>query len=280
MTGISTMNQLKRCKPGLGTYVTIALEGPVSDEVLISHSNAAFQEIQRIEALMSFHNPQSELSRINREAFHGPVAVSVQMDRVLSFALQLSAMTEGRFDPTVAASMVERGVLPDHGYAPQSQGNWRDIQLENQHISFSKPLLLDLGGVAKGYAVDCAFEQIPESLNVTVDAGGDLRTRPWKGEKVGLRVPGQYEWGSVLEIDMGAPAMATSSKYFSENGHPIVCPNTGEPIGDPRSVTVFARKCMVADALTKCVFLIPDSDTLLERWDATALVVDPQEWGG
>ncbi len=260
--------------------MTIAIEGPGDDDALIALSKAAFDEIQRIEALMSFHDPQSELSLLNRDAVRKPVAVSADMIRVLRFALELSEATNGAFDLNIAAPLVGRGDLPDHGGVPKPEGSWRDIRLEGDLVRFARPLLLDLGGIAKGYAVDCAFSKIPVSFDVVVDAGGDMRMRPWRGRSLHVRAPGQYETGAFVEAAMEAEAVATSSGYFSDGQHPIVNPVSGSSIVDQRSVSVFAPQCMIADALTKAVFLCSDSDSLLERWSATALVVEPDAAGG
>jgi len=270
----STMNSLKRCKPALGTYVTIALEGPFSHASLIEHSSAAFHEINRIENLMSFHNGESELSRLNSQAQHGPMAISRDMATVLKFGLLLSQLTEGQFDLAVAPHLIKSGSLPDHGMGSHFSGTWEHVHLNHQQVHFSLQLQLDLGGIAKGYAVDRAFSIIPEDMNVLVDAGGDLRVRPWKKQPLHVRIPGQYETGSFLEIPMASQAVATSSKYFNDGVHPVICPQSGSPIEDSRSISVFAQECMVADALTKVVFLCSNSETLLQRFGASALLVE------
>ena len=83
------MSKLARCQPHLGTYVEISVSGDVNEDELISASNAAFLAINRIQSLMSFHDKESELTRMNRYAAHEPVPVSFETKFVLQKALYL-----------------------------------------------------------------------------------------------------------------------------------------------------------------------------------------------
>ncbi|MEM8930475.1 MAG: FAD:protein FMN transferase, partial [Acidobacteriota bacterium] len=179
---------LARCRPALGTYVKIALRG-ASDDELIEHSRAAFAEIERVERALSFHDPHSELSRVNREAATRPLRLSQDLRTVLDFGSRLSRSTGGLFDVTVAPELVRRGALPDHGVDVGVQASWHDVRLEGDTVRFDRPLLIDLGGIAKGYAVDRAMAVIPPEVAATVNAGGDLRMRPWRDETLAVEVP-------------------------------------------------------------------------------------------
>ena len=272
-------SSISQCRPCLGTLVQIEVSGPADENELLRSSLRAFEEIECIERLMSFHDPASELSRVNRLAATEPQSLSPELAEGLGMALKLSELTDGRFDVSVGSALVRQGVLPDHdhgstGRADTSTG-WRDIHLEGDTIRFKRPMKLDLGGIAKGYAVDRAVATVGPDLEVIVNAGGDLRKRPWQGETVTVRIPSDPPAG-FIDLTMQSTAVATSSWYFGAGRHPIMCPESQLPIEDLRSISIFAPNCMVADALTKVAFLMPECETLLAHFDALAVVMDPQ----
>ena len=253
------MSSLARCQPSLGTYVEISVSGDVSEDELISASNAAFLKIDLIQSLMSFHDEESELTRINRYAAREPVPISLETKFVLEQALWLSEKTDGLFDITVAPKLVASKALPNHNFDLSPTGTWRDIVIIDNEVRFTKPLLLDLGGIAKGYAVDQAINAVDDSINITVNAGGDLRMRPWRGNQVEVRHP-RSPHSESIQIQMKNRAVATSATYYSENGVLIVSKEPSASINPNEniSVSVFAKDCLLADALTKVAYLDPD----------------------
>ena len=252
------MSSLARCQPNLGTYVEISVSGDVSEDELISASNAAFLKIDLIQSLMSFHDEESELTRINRYAAREPVPISLETKFVLEQALWLSEKTDGLFDITVAPKLVASKALPNHNFDLSPTGTWRDIVIIDNEVRFTKPLLLDLGGIAKGYAVDQAINAVDDSINITVNAGGDLRMRPWRGNQVEVRHP-RSPHSESIQIQMKNRAVATSATYYSENGAVIVSKEPSASINPNEniSVSVFAKDCLLADALTKVAYLNP-----------------------
>ena len=253
------MSSLARCQPNLGTYVEISVSGDVSEDELISASNAAFLKIDLIQSLMSFHDEESELTRVNRYAAREPVPISLETKFVLEQALWLSEKTDGLFDITVAPKLVASKALPNHNFDLSPTGTWRDIVIIDNEVRFTKPLLLDLGGIAKGYAVDQAINAVDDSINITVNAGGDLRMRPWRGNQVEVRHP-RSPHSESIQIQMKNRAVATSATYYSENGVLIVSKEPSASINPNEniSVSVFAKDCLLADALTKVAYLDPD----------------------
>ena len=253
------MSSLARCQPSLGTYVEISVSGDVSEDELISASNAAFLKIDLIQSLMSFHDEKSELTRVNRYAAREPVPISLETKFVLEQALWLSEKTDGLFDITVAPKLVASKALPNHNFSVSPTGTWRDIVIIDNEVRFTKPLLLDLGGIAKGYAVDQAINAVDDSINITVNAGGDLRMRPWRGNQVEVRHP-RSPHSESIQIQMKNRAVATSATYYSENGVVIVSKEPSASINPNEniSVSVFAKDCLLADALTKVAYLDPD----------------------
>ncbi|MBV1885756.1 MAG: FAD:protein FMN transferase, partial [Parvibaculaceae bacterium] len=174
------MNTLSRCKPLLGTFVEVSVSANTSDKELIALSNQAFDEIDIIHRLMSFHDETSELSRLNKTAHLKPHMLSKDMGAVLSQALSLSALTDGLFDVSIGQELVAQGSLPNHLARQHSSGSWKDIVLDEEKVFFKKPLLIDLGGIAKGYAVDCALKKLSSAHSALVNAGGDLACTDWQ----------------------------------------------------------------------------------------------------
>lgn len=258
------MNEVSRCQPLLGTYVEITLRGALDDRTLIDISRTGFDAIGRVQQRMNFHDRRSELSRVNAQALHRPVTLSAELAEVLGFALQLSEASGGLFDPTRSSH-------------PYRDGGWRHIHLSDNTLRYSEPLAIDLGGIAKGYAVDHAFEQMAQhdhagELEIIVNAGGDLRMRPWREQTMGVRHP--LAPGALLELPMLAAAVATSGGYYGPDGSTIAGNTLVTSAPEQQSVSVFCSTCMAADALTKVIFLDPDNAPLLAHYGARARLLN------
>lgn len=297
------MQPLQRCKPLLGTFVEVCIgPGPdwfeqpqgLDEQDLLRISDRAFAEIAAIQAALSFHAEDSELSAFNRWALSNPggiYPVSPALRQVLQLALNLSRATAGCYDLCVAPALVADGQLP--GHLPQLNracGKAGDIRLTQDGVEVYRPLCIDLGGIAKGYAVDRALEVVPVDLDVVVNAGGDLRMRRWQGKKIGLRYGKRR--GAQRYSPMLAPAVATSGDYFREGHqgsfregrqgsfrsrrHGIIDPRTGKAKKRCGSVSVFATTAMLADALTKAVWLLPrgEAQNLLATYGARAVSIN------
>lgn len=276
LTMQSVHNHVKRCKPLLGTYVEVSVSSESDDNTLLDITDDVFSEIHRIESLMSFHNPDSELSYVNREAYKHPCPISRDMEEVLITALNLSKKTNGVYDVSIAPSLVRNGLLPDHFPAADEQANWQDVSIVDGSISFRRKVLLDLGGIAKGYAVDralCLMENQVE--NITVNAGGDLRMKEWSGESVGIKASNSKGLKSIVSVPMHQAAVATSANYYMDgNASSIFHPLTKQPVKDKRSISVFAPSCMLADALTKVASLDISLMPVINSYKAKAVSLD------
>ena len=136
--------------------------------------------------------------------------------------------------------------------------------------------MLDLGGIAKGYAVDralCMVENMVE--NITVNAGGDLRMKEWSGKSVGIKTSNTKGFKSIICVPMHQAAVATSGNYYMDrNKNSIIHPSTKKSVKDQRSVSVFASSCMLADALTKVAFLDINLMPIFNPYGAKAISVD------
>jgi thiamine biosynthesis lipoprotein len=257
-------NLLQRCKPLLGTYVKIDVVDSVSRQALHDLTDTAYAQMAKVQELMSFHDTASELSRINAQAHLKPVGIHPWTMDVLREAQRFSALSQGVFDVTIASTLVKWRLLPRRRpkFSGEERGNWQDIILHGGCVSFRQPLQIDLGGIAKGYAVDRAAVLLQEAgvKRATIDAGGDIRF-------VGARPPGlavrdpAFPWKGVVSVPVRGAAVATSAGYFASRGHlwwrvsHILNPITRRSFNSRSSATVFAPTCTQADAIAKIVLL-------------------------
>ncbi|MFP5465879.1 MAG: FAD:protein FMN transferase, partial [Gammaproteobacteria bacterium] len=175
--------------------------------------------------------------------------------------------SDGRFDVSVAPELLRHGYLPRHaGFAPPApEASWRHIELlPGDRVRLARPLHLDLGGIAKGYAVDCAIGAL-QAAGVAagrVNAGGDLRLFGGVEEAIHVRHP--HAATRLLPLcQLGEGAVATSATYYTgrlmdgRTVSPLIDAATRQPCAGGRSVSVLAGRCAVADALTKVVYADP-----------------------
>lgn len=279
------LTPVRRLRPWLGTYV--AIEAMADDAQDTARAiEAAYADVAGVHAGMSFHSAGSDLARLHRHAHQQPVAVGWHTWSVLAMALALAHESEGVFDPTVAPALVRGGALPCPDAAfPDQDADWRDIELlDDLHVRFQRPVWIDLGGIAKGYAVDLAVETLlAHGVRCgTVNAGGDLRVFGDNPEPIPVAVRNPVN--PADSIFLGAlrnRAVATSGEFFlgrpgdPPGFSPIVHPLRGVGHSRARSVTVIAEQCAIADGLTKVVSLIgPAAEPLLTRFNATAAIID------
>ena len=260
----------------MGTFVHIAASG--HDVGSVERAiDLAFGAITQVDRLMSFHDSTSELSRLNREAHQRPQTVHPWTYSVLKRALQISTVSDGLFDITIAPQLVAAGLLPDTGHRGEHGGNFQSINLLVGHqVFFSQPLLLDLGGIAKGFAVDQAIHVLRRlgCVAANVNAGGDLRRFGTNTHPVYLRR--NEGLAQVAELRYGAVATSSPHANIPERiAQPIGCivdPKHQRPWRGGGSVMVAARSCMIADALTKVAALAgPSCQPILNRFGAQAM---------
>lgn len=244
--------------------------------------NAAFAEVADIHRLMSFHEPDSDLSRLNRDAATRAISVENRTIEVMRRAVAFAAESSGAFDPTIAGQLVKWGYLPaEHlGRAPDPGASWRDIEIESDgRIRFHRPLWIDLGGIAKGYAVDRAIDgmQSGASAHFMVNAGGDLRVAGPKSERVFLRLPtpSPDQMIPAIEIENGSIASSSGREHMRTVRRVKVGPHVHarlrRAMGLSTFVSVVTERCINADALTKIVLANgPRSASILRKYQATA----------
>ena len=269
---------LTRCKPLLGTYVEISVSGDVADETLIEQSNSAFAAIQLVQSRMSFHDAFSELSVINQNALNDWIELSPSMFKVLSKINQLNKDTDGSFDPSIAPVLLNSGSLPRHQScnhdAPSADvGVWSNVELGDHRVRFHSPVVLDLGGIAKGFAVDQALACIASSLVCTVNAGGDIGMSHWKNQSIDILF-GTKNRRATKEMEMRNSCIASSASYRNNGRSVIINPKSAQAQKSNNTYSVFAPDCMTADALTKAAWLDAATPEIMSKYNASLLVID------
>lgn len=239
-------------------------------------SQAVFDEFDRIEQQMSRYVESSELSKINRLAFNEEVVVSPSLFSVLDSAMNISKLCEGAFDITFSSVGYlydfRKKLQPTHNEIQQNLSlfYYQNVLLdsEKKSIRFSKKgVLLDLGGIAKGYAVDqgVAILQKHGINSAHLSAGGDMRLlgdkqgSPWI---IGIKNPRDESKQSIV-LPLSDTAVSTSGDYerffMDEKGervHHILSPKTGKPVKGMMSVTILANDAITSDGLSTAVFVL------------------------
>jgi thiamine biosynthesis lipoprotein len=279
----------------MGTQVIVKAVG--DDRVHLQRAvNAAFDEVSRLERLMSNFMPDTELSRINQQAGMAPVAVSRELLWVIQRSLFFSRLSDGAFDISFASVgklwNFRTGVIPDPAAVKALLPfvDYRKIRVDNERATVFLPareMEIGLGGIGKGYAMDRAMAVLNAHgiHNAMVMAGGDTVIRGKHGDdlwRVGLRDPDKED-GILAVLPLEDQAISTSGDYerfFIKDGvryHHILDTKTGYPAMRCRSVTILANDATTSDALTKPVFILgPERGlALVEQLDdVEAIIID------
>lgn len=258
----------------MGTRIAVELwaEDPASGQALITR---VMDEMRRIDELMSTYKSTSQVSQINARAAESPVIVDADLFGLLETALDYSRVTEGAFDITYASVGYlydyRRHIKPtDEAIAAALPAvDYRHVLLDpkTSSVRFSQPgVRIDLGGIAKGWAVDSSIELLRKAgvQRAFVTAGGDTRIigdrfgQPWM---VGIRDP-RAEDKVVVRVPLVDAALSTSGDYerfFEADGvryHHILSPATGRPASAVRSVTIIGSSATRTDGLSKTIFVL------------------------
>ncbi|MFA4842306.1 MAG: FAD:protein FMN transferase [Candidatus Omnitrophota bacterium] len=234
----------------------------------------AFAEIKRVEEILSKYNPQSEISLLNKT---GKLKVGPDTMYILQKSKEFWLATNGAFDVTVGPLMDLWGFTTKNYRVPAEEEIEKALlRIGMDKISFNEKnnvvkfnvrgVSLDLGAIAKGYAVDCAVRKLKEAgvTSCLINAGGQIYAlgnkfgKPWK---VGIREPRKPGIKQYLELeDQAASTSGDYEQYFFNNGSRyahIFDPKTGYPVqGGVISVTIIAPDGLTADALSTSVFVL------------------------
>jgi FAD:protein FMN transferase len=267
----------------MDTLVTIRVDRPGAENAI----QRAFTWFHEIEACCTRFDPHSELMQLTSH-IGVPVPVSPVLFQCVQFAVKLAEETEGAFDPTIGHRMESRGYnrdnrtgrIIDTGIAPGDPVTFRDLRLDprSSSIELHRPLILDLGAVAKGLAIDMAAQELRPFVDFSIDAGGDLylggRNPEGTAWRAGIRDPRNPD--SIIQtLYASNQAVCTSGDY--ERGCHILDPRTGQPAASAASVTVVAPNALLADALSTAAFVLGPREglALLQRMGVEGMLITP-----
>jgi thiamine biosynthesis lipoprotein len=281
----------------MGTIVSIEVIEP-ADPALANELDAtidrACEWFHDVERHCSRFDQHGELRALTRQAGTA-VVVSELVYTATHFALTVAEDTDGAFDPTVGVEMEARGFdrhyltgernrTPMRAHQDGERPTYRDVILDPsaRTITLRTPLLLDLGAVAKGLAIDLAARELAPFEHFAIDAGGDLyvaglnaQHQPWS---VGIRHP-RRDRDVIERLTLSNCAICTSGDYERTGpaGHHILDARDGREAATLASATVVAPTAMAADALATAAFVLGPTDglALLERHGVDGLLVSP-----
>ncbi len=279
----SSKRSRKRVRPLLGTLVEIDLKDPRPLGPLDNAISAAFDAIADVDRLMSFHRADSDLSRLNRARPGDFVSIDPLTLAVLRASNDLFDASDGAFDLRCGQALVDWDFLPPVSRSPAGRANGAasPIEFSGDRVRKTGAWTLDLGGIAKGFAVDRAVAVLEERgvRAGLVNAGGDLRAFGAERWNVAVRHP-RFPSRPLSCLSLAFGAVATSGVYFSRTRvgkrwvSPLVRVHDGAPFLKAHSVTVLSESCMMADALTKVVSLAPArAAAVLEKFNARAFLI-------
>ena len=258
----------------MGTTIRIEVWHPDA-EVRKQGIAKALEEMERVNQLMSPYIKESQLYKINEYAHEGPVEVDRDLFKLIQKSLEFSEMTDGVFDITYASVghlfNYRKQIKPSDEEIAQAKKliNYKNLILDEGQLTVSfaqEGIKIDLGGIAKGYAVDQAIQHIRNIgiEHALVSAGGDTRLlgdrlgRPWL---VGIRDPDKPD-EVIAMLPLHDEALSTSGDYerfFIEDGvkyHHIIHPSTGESASEVRSASILGVDATTTDALSTSVFIL------------------------
>jgi len=251
---------IRRAQPWLGTIVEIGV--PRKHHAAIE---AGFAEIARIHRLMSFHDEASDVAKLRAASAGATVSLDCDTVEVLRIATDLYRATNGLFNVAVGRQLIRTYFLPAMNTVHLSRfgGNVSDIELlDDGRVKLHRRTLIDLGGIAKGYAVDCAVAVlqaagVPHGI---VNAGGDLCVFGNTVIPVEVRLA-QGGYSAAFAVKNSAIASSENSRTRRIFGGKVATPHIGrdnQPVIADRTITVMASTCVIADAMTKVAMVDPD----------------------
>jgi thiamine biosynthesis lipoprotein len=287
----------KRTRFMMGTYVTVIVAGP--EDAAREAAEAALNRMEEVDDKFRIQNPESPLYSFNEE---GVPVTDQEILKVVRAALELSRKTDGAFDITVAPLVELWGFFTDSPRLPSPEEVRESLALVGyQRVAITDGELrklvegtrIDLGGIAKGYAVGEGAGVLREHgiTSALIDAGGDIYALGRRGDdpwKVGIRSPRGEDLLGYIEVeDVAVMGSGDYERFFIEDGvryHHIIDPTTGYPATGVTGVTVVCPDPMMADAWATALFVLgpdrgleiaesePDLETIMVKTDGELVV--------
>jgi thiamine biosynthesis lipoprotein ApbE len=290
-------------RPAMGTTVEIFLYSPTRDRA-VELFEAAFEEIARVEAALSTYRSTSEISRINAMAFQRPVVTDPEVFGLIVQALEYGRRSGGAFDVTVGPLVKAWGFFRGDGHYPSADAlseargkvGWQHVAVDSTRRSigfFTPGLELDMGGIGKGFALDCAARILRrhgvdsallgagQSSYLAIGAPPDARGWP-------IAVPNPYDPEQALSTiqlrDQSLSTSGSNQQYFEVNGRRyshIIDPRTGEPVTGMVQVTVISPTATDSDAVSTALFVLgrEHAAVLIEGMEGMAALLVTEDGG-
>ncbi len=264
----------------LGTVCKVTIYDNPTEEAF----SASFARLKEIEDRMSLRNRKSEVAEINRQAGKKPVVVSSDTFSVIRKALEIAELSKGAFDPTVGPLVQAWDIGGDNPRKPPQEEidsllpliGYERVVLDEEALSVfleDEGMILDLGGIAKGYAADQVAKILHENgvRRAIVNLGGNVLTlgdktdgKPWK---IGVQDPEALRGEYVMILSLTDQTLVTSGPYErfleldGEVYHHILNTKTGYPVkSDFTSVSIITRNSLLADALSTSLYALGYED--------------------
>ncbi len=278
----------------MDTYIEIvAVTTPKDKDKTYKAIQDAFVIFQNLEKKFNFYNHKSYIQWIN-EQIETPIK-DKDLLYLLQYSLDMAKLTQGCFDPTLGALKVLYPIGEENPVPPSPQeieqalkvSGYKKVHLKGNKLEKPKGLLIDFGGILKGYAVDKAWELMRKRgiKNFIVNGGGNIRVhgnnakgKPWH---IGIENPRNTS-KIIGVITLSENAVATSGdyqRYFFYKGkryHHIIDPKTGYPAYKSISATVIAPTAKLSDALSTAVFVMGREKgiSFLEKMNLQGIIID------
>ena len=288
---------VKRTQMHMGTLVSITAVGRTQAEATAAIT-AGFQEVKRLEQLLSTWIPESELSQVNAAAGRSPVRVSLETMVLVRKSLQVAEMTEGAFNIAIGPAVDAWNISAEPRLPTAEELAALKPLIDLQHVHtdvWERTIYLerlgmrvDVGGIGKGYAADQAVLMMKKAgaMAGVVALSGDIKAfgrLPDGGAfRVGIQHP-RKEGEIIAEIDLQDEAISTAGDYerfFEKDGiryHHILDPHTLQPARGCQSVSVIAKEGIWADGLDTGIFVLGAErgmELVEQLEDVEAIIVD------
>ncbi len=287
------LEPIERVQFQMGTYARVLIYGGNNKDV-----DAAFSEIKKLDNLLSDYNPKSEISEINNMAGEKAVKVNPQVIEVLEIAKNIASETGGVFDPTIGALTIgvyrfgrESDDEPNIENIDKAKSlvNYKDLIIDGDSVYLKrKGMMIDLGGIGKGYAVEKAVTVLKERgiKRGVVSLSGDLKVFGNEME-IAIKNPGSPRAIATFTTGGHNLAISTSGSYErsvnvkGEVYHHLIVPESGKPGSDFLSLTVVLEgSSTFADAYATALFIMGRDkalDFLKEHPEIGVFIVFPDK---